>query len=168
MLLFHRAATSLMGWKLGSSGQRGVWGALGWAKLGSRSEPVANACPGHLWGSLCPSAKPKRGSDLCFGIPRKMPRLLQQCLRAARKECIGTRGISVTQELLLQEHGMGHAASPLLGHPPCFLRRFSTKYWMSQTCTVCGKGMLFGLKCKNCKYGAGALCVAPYCCEGDN
>uniref|UniRef100_A0A5F8GYK6 Kinase suppressor of ras 2 n=1 Tax=Monodelphis domestica TaxID=13616 RepID=A0A5F8GYK6_MONDO len=29
--------------------------------------------------------------------------------------------------------------------------RFSTKYWMSQTCTVCGKGMLFGLKCKNCK-----------------
>ncbi|XP_052023607.1 kinase suppressor of Ras 2-like [Apodemus sylvaticus] len=30
--------------------------------------------------------------------------------------------------------------------------RFSTKYWMSQTCTVCGKGMLFGLKCKNCKY----------------
>lgn len=34
------------------------------------------------------------------------------------------------------------------------LRRFSTKYWMSQTCTVCGKGMLFGLKCKNCKYGA--------------
>ncbi|OXB76456.1 UNVERIFIED_CONTAM: hypothetical protein H355_014171, partial [Colinus virginianus] len=32
--------------------------------------------------------------------------------------------------------------------------RFSTKYWMSQTCTVCGKGMLFGLKCKNCKYEA--------------
>ncbi|CAL8251276.1 unnamed protein product, partial [Boreogadus saida] len=28
--------------------------------------------------------------------------------------------------------------------------RFSTKYWMSQTCIVCGKGMLFGLKCKNC------------------
>lgn len=35
------------------------------------------------------------------------------------------------------------------------LLRFSTKYWMSQTCTVCGKGMLFGLKCKNCKYGVG-------------
>lgn len=32
------------------------------------------------------------------------------------------------------------------------VRRFSTKYWMSQTCTVCGKGMLFGLKCKNCKW----------------
>ncbi|ELK15500.1 Kinase suppressor of Ras 2 [Pteropus alecto] len=31
--------------------------------------------------------------------------------------------------------------------------RFSTKYWMSQTCTVCGKGMLFGLKCKNCNTG---------------
>lgn len=35
-----------------------------------------------------------------------------------------------------------------------FFCRFSTKYWMSQTCTVCGKGMLFGLKCKNCKYEA--------------
>lgn len=32
--------------------------------------------------------------------------------------------------------------------------RFSTKYWMSQTCIVCGKGMLFGLKCKNCKWVA--------------
>lgn len=46
------------------------------------------------------------------------------------------------------------AAQPRL--PPATLRvslcRFSTKYWMSQTCTVCGKGMLFGLKCKNCKY----------------
>uniref|UniRef100_A0A3Q2QAH0 Kinase suppressor of ras 2 n=1 Tax=Fundulus heteroclitus TaxID=8078 RepID=A0A3Q2QAH0_FUNHE len=30
------------------------------------------------------------------------------------------------------------------------IKHFSTKYWMSQTCIVCGKGMLFGLKCKNC------------------
>ncbi|NXH01455.1 KSR2 Kinase, partial [Loxia leucoptera] len=43
--------------------------------------------------------------------------------------------------------------------------RFSTKYWMSQTCTVCGKGMLFGLKCKNCKLKCHNKCTkeAPPC-----
>ncbi|XP_039188513.1 kinase suppressor of Ras 2 isoform X2 [Crotalus tigris] len=43
--------------------------------------------------------------------------------------------------------------------------RFSTKYWMSQTCTVCGKGMLFGLKCKNCKLKCHNRCTkeAPPC-----
>ncbi|XP_037114013.1 kinase suppressor of Ras 2 isoform X1 [Syngnathus acus] len=43
--------------------------------------------------------------------------------------------------------------------------RFSTKYWMSQTCLVCGKGMLFGLKCKNCKLKCHNKCTkeAPPC-----
>ncbi|KAM9858486.1 kinase suppressor of Ras 2 isoform 2-T2 [Aulostomus maculatus] len=43
--------------------------------------------------------------------------------------------------------------------------RFSTKYWMSQTCIVCGKGMLFGLKCKNCKLKCHNKCTkeAPPC-----
>uniref|UniRef100_A0A1A8MF75 non-specific serine/threonine protein kinase n=2 Tax=Nothobranchius TaxID=28779 RepID=A0A1A8MF75_9TELE len=43
--------------------------------------------------------------------------------------------------------------------------RFSTKYWMSQTCVVCGKGMLFGLKCKNCKLKCHNKCTkeAPPC-----
>ncbi|KAF7238450.1 Kinase suppressor of Ras 2 [Varanus komodoensis] len=46
-----------------------------------------------------------------------------------------------------------------------FWERFSTKYWMSQTCTVCGKGMLFGLKCKNCKLKCHNKCTkeAPPC-----
>ncbi|XP_030877466.1 kinase suppressor of Ras 2-like, partial [Leptonychotes weddellii] len=36
---------------------------------------------------------------------------------------------------------------------------------MSQTCTVCGKGMLFGLKCKNCKLKCHNKCTkeAPPC-----
>uniref|UniRef100_H3BC71 Kinase suppressor of ras 2 n=1 Tax=Latimeria chalumnae TaxID=7897 RepID=H3BC71_LATCH len=43
--------------------------------------------------------------------------------------------------------------------------RFSTKYWMSQTCIVCGKGMLIGLKCKNCKLKCHNKCTkeAPPC-----
>ncbi|XP_055743602.1 kinase suppressor of Ras 2-like isoform X1 [Salvelinus fontinalis] len=45
------------------------------------------------------------------------------------------------------------------------IHRFSTKYWMSQTCIVCGKGMLFGLKCKNCKLKCHNKCTkeAPPC-----
>uniref|UniRef100_A0A3B3SSD3 non-specific serine/threonine protein kinase n=1 Tax=Paramormyrops kingsleyae TaxID=1676925 RepID=A0A3B3SSD3_9TELE len=45
------------------------------------------------------------------------------------------------------------------------LTQFSTKYWMSQTCVVCGKGMLFGLKCKNCKLKCHNKCTkeAPPC-----
>ncbi|XP_031671531.1 kinase suppressor of Ras 2 [Oncorhynchus kisutch] len=44
-------------------------------------------------------------------------------------------------------------------------QKFSTKYWMSQTCIVCGKGMLFGLKCKNCKLKCHNKCTkeAPPC-----
>ncbi|XP_032802970.2 kinase suppressor of Ras 2 isoform X3 [Petromyzon marinus] len=43
--------------------------------------------------------------------------------------------------------------------------RFSTKYWMSQTCMVCAKGMLFGVKCKNCKLKCHNKCTkeAPPC-----
>lgn len=61
-------------------------------------------------------------------------------------------------------------ASALPGHSlRVSLHRFSTKYWMSQTCTVCGKGMLFGLKCKNCKYGAvPGLSVSPLRLVRDN
>ncbi|TNN01417.1 hypothetical protein fugu_010799 [Takifugu bimaculatus] len=29
--------------------------------------------------------------------------------------------------------------------------RFSTKSWLSQTCQVCRRGMMFGVKCKHCK-----------------
>lgn len=30
--------------------------------------------------------------------------------------------------------------------------RFSTKSWLSQTCEVCCRSMMFGVKCKHCKY----------------
>ncbi len=47
--------------------------------------------------------------------------------------------------------------------------RFSTKYWMSQTCIVCGKGMLFGLKCKNCKYVSRlAVGISVICCNSSS
>ncbi|XP_058269497.1 kinase suppressor of Ras 1 isoform X1 [Hemibagrus wyckioides] len=43
--------------------------------------------------------------------------------------------------------------------------RFSTKSWFSQTCVVCKKNMLFGVKCKHCKLKCHNKCTkeAPQC-----
>ncbi|XP_051934978.1 kinase suppressor of Ras 1 isoform X1 [Hippocampus zosterae] len=43
--------------------------------------------------------------------------------------------------------------------------RFSTKSWLSQICQVCGKNMIFGVKCKHCKLKCHNKCTkdAPSC-----
>uniref|UniRef100_A0A672PC40 non-specific serine/threonine protein kinase n=1 Tax=Sinocyclocheilus grahami TaxID=75366 RepID=A0A672PC40_SINGR len=43
--------------------------------------------------------------------------------------------------------------------------RFSTKSWLSQTCQVCKKNMMFGVKCKHCKVKCHNKCTkeAPKC-----
>ncbi|XP_029699981.1 kinase suppressor of Ras 1-like [Takifugu rubripes] len=43
--------------------------------------------------------------------------------------------------------------------------RFSTKSWLSQTCQVCRRGMMFGVKCKHCKLKCHNKCTkdAPSC-----
>ncbi|XP_029373273.1 kinase suppressor of Ras 1-like [Echeneis naucrates] len=43
--------------------------------------------------------------------------------------------------------------------------RFSTKSWLSQTCQVCHRGMMFGVKCKHCKLKCHNKCTkdAPSC-----
>ncbi|XP_061684070.1 kinase suppressor of Ras 1-like isoform X2 [Syngnathoides biaculeatus] len=43
--------------------------------------------------------------------------------------------------------------------------RFSTKSWLSQTCQVCGKNMIFGVKCKHCKFKCHNKCTrdVPSC-----
>ncbi|MCJ8740137.1 hypothetical protein PDJAM_G00055290 [Pangasius djambal] len=70
-----------------------------------------------------------------------------------------------------------HVESPTLkdkGRSPQAMRRdygltithrFSTKSWFSQTCAVCRKNMLFGVKCKHCKLKCHNKCTkeAPQC-----
>ncbi|XP_029985343.1 kinase suppressor of Ras 1-like [Sphaeramia orbicularis] len=43
--------------------------------------------------------------------------------------------------------------------------RFSTKSWLSQSCQVCGKNMMFGVKCKHCRLKCHNKCTkdAPSC-----
>uniref|UniRef100_A0A8B9JK82 Kinase suppressor of ras 1b n=1 Tax=Astyanax mexicanus TaxID=7994 RepID=A0A8B9JK82_ASTMX len=46
-----------------------------------------------------------------------------------------------------------------------FSHRFSTKSWFSQTCEVCKKSLMFGVKCKHCKLKCHNRCTkeAPQC-----
>uniref|UniRef100_A0A3B4DJD1 non-specific serine/threonine protein kinase n=1 Tax=Pygocentrus nattereri TaxID=42514 RepID=A0A3B4DJD1_PYGNA len=46
-----------------------------------------------------------------------------------------------------------------------FSHRFSTKSWLSQTCEVCKKNLMFGVKCKHCKLKCHNRCTkeAPHC-----
>eukprot|EP00063_Salmo_salar_P095649 XP_014070484.1 PREDICTED: kinase suppressor of Ras 1-like isoform X2 [Salmo salar] len=55
----------------------------------------------------------------------------------------------------LLEHNLAlHRGSPQMMRRDIGLsvtHRFSTKSWLSQTCQVCHKNMMFGVKCKHCK-----------------
>ncbi|XP_029028848.1 kinase suppressor of Ras 1 isoform X3 [Betta splendens] len=75
---------------------------------------------------------------------------------------------------LMEEHGAVknnvavHRSSPQavrrdIGLP--VTHRFSTRSWLSQTCQVCHKSMMFGVKCKHCRLKCHNKCTkeAPSC-----
>uniref|UniRef100_A0A8C7FWC7 non-specific serine/threonine protein kinase n=1 Tax=Oncorhynchus kisutch TaxID=8019 RepID=A0A8C7FWC7_ONCKI len=62
---------------------------------------------------------------------------------------------SKSHESQLANHNLAlHRGSPQIMRRDIGLsvtHRFSTKSWLSQTCQVCHKNMMFGVKCKHCK-----------------
>ncbi|XP_038549206.1 kinase suppressor of Ras 1-like isoform X3 [Micropterus salmoides] len=68
----------------------------------------------------------------------------------------------------LQDNVTMHKSSPQTVRRDIGLavtHRFSTKSWLSQTCQVCRKSMMFGVKCKHCKLKCHNKCTkdAPSC-----
>ncbi|KAM7413763.1 hypothetical protein PAMA_020910 [Pampus argenteus] len=68
----------------------------------------------------------------------------------------------------LQDNLVLHRSSPQTMRRDIGLavtHRFSTKSWLSQTCQVCRKSMMFGVKCKHCKLKCHNKCTkdAPSC-----
>ncbi|XP_047191329.1 kinase suppressor of Ras 1-like isoform X2 [Scophthalmus maximus] len=68
----------------------------------------------------------------------------------------------------LLDNGTIHRSSPKTMRRDIGLaitHRFSTKSWLSQTCQVCHKSMMFGVKCKHCKFKCHNKCTkdAPSC-----
>ncbi|KAJ8280930.1 hypothetical protein GJAV_G00061150 [Gymnothorax javanicus] len=82
-------------------------------------------------------------------------------------ECAATPPI--LEELLIPKNNQPvHRSSPQtmrrdIGLP--VTHRFSTKSWLSQTCQVCQKSMMFGVKCKHCRLKCHNKCTkeAPPC-----
>ncbi|XP_069040204.1 kinase suppressor of Ras 1 isoform X3 [Lepisosteus oculatus] len=74
---------------------------------------------------------------------------------------------------LLEEHIIKNNVAVHRGSPQAVRRdiglaithRFSTKSWLSQTCQVCQRNMMFGVKCKHCKLKCHNKCTkeAPSC-----
>nr|XP_057933756.1 kinase suppressor of Ras 1 isoform X3 [Doryrhamphus excisus] len=75
---------------------------------------------------------------------------------------------------LLEEHSIIKNHLPVRRSSPQAVRRdiglavthrFSTKSWLSQTCQVCQKNMMFGVKCKHCRLKCHNKCTkeAPSC-----
>lgn len=133
--------------------------SLGWAKLGSRSKPVANAHPDRIVPPLeqaVPFCITKGGAQIC--VLASLERRLDTCSSVCAQQGKDKSGLGRCSCRSTDGAEQVHLSLATFRVSLC---RFSTKYWMSQTCTVCGKGMLFGLKCKNCKYGTvPELCVS--------
>uniref|UniRef100_A0A8D0D9L9 non-specific serine/threonine protein kinase n=1 Tax=Sander lucioperca TaxID=283035 RepID=A0A8D0D9L9_SANLU len=76
---------------------------------------------------------------------------------------------SKSHESQLGNHNVaGHRSSPQAVRRDIGLavtHRFSTKSWLSQTCQVCQKNMMFGVKCKHCRLKCHNKCTkeAPSC-----
>lgn len=90
-------------------------------------------------------------------------------LLSARSPCLPPNTPShLTDPAALRNNVTTHGSSPLVMRKDIGLdvtHRFSTKSWLSQTCQVCKKNMMFGVKCKHCKVKCHNKCTkeAPKC-----
>uniref|UniRef100_A0A9J7Z1R2 Kinase suppressor of ras 1b n=2 Tax=Cyprinus carpio carpio TaxID=630221 RepID=A0A9J7Z1R2_CYPCA len=90
-------------------------------------------------------------------------------LLSARSPCILPNTLShLGDPAGVRNNVASHGSSPLIMRKDIGLdvtHRFSTKSWLSQTCQVCKKNMMFGVKCKHCKVKCHNKCTkeAPKC-----
>ncbi|XP_066551191.1 kinase suppressor of Ras 1 isoform X2 [Amia ocellicauda] len=106
----------------------------------------------------------------CDDSPSRSPLMSTRTPSASTVHTYGLPGTPT----LLEEHGTHKNNMTILRGSPQTLRRdiglpvthrFSTKSWLSQTCQVCQKNMMFGVKCKHCRLKCHNKCTkeAPSC-----
>uniref|UniRef100_A0A671VNM4 Kinase suppressor of ras 1b n=1 Tax=Sparus aurata TaxID=8175 RepID=A0A671VNM4_SPAAU len=114
-----------------------------------------------------PSTPPTtRTSKTCTVKPSHTPPLSSRRFLQLLPNITMTRCKS--HESQLANHVTMHRSSPQTLRRDIGLavtHRFSTKSWLSQTCQVCRKSMMFGVKCKHCKLKCHNKCTkdAPSC-----
>ncbi|CDQ67896.1 unnamed protein product [Oncorhynchus mykiss] len=140
------------------------------SQLGNRiEEPPTNnlSTDGGIVHSCCNS-----GSCCCHPVPISQRSLFPSGVQR-RISCSSTfrsMGMAVrTHPPVPPTDNMGlHRGSPQAVRRDIGLavtHRFSTKSWLSQTCQVCQKNMMFGVKCKHCRLKCHNKCTkeAPSC-----
>uniref|UniRef100_A0A673J726 non-specific serine/threonine protein kinase n=1 Tax=Sinocyclocheilus rhinocerous TaxID=307959 RepID=A0A673J726_9TELE len=132
------------------------------------SSPQLNRCTPGLLSTPPVTPPPRRYGKL--KPPRTPPPPSRKLLNLLPNITL-THSKSQIQSVFLSHHidnVASHGSSPLIMRKDIGLdvtHRFSTKSWLSQTCQVCKKNMMFGVKCKHCKVKCHNKCTkeAPKC-----
>uniref|UniRef100_A0A3Q1B919 Kinase suppressor of ras 1b n=1 Tax=Amphiprion ocellaris TaxID=80972 RepID=A0A3Q1B919_AMPOC len=134
-----------------------------------------NTLPEEMADTLEPSSPPAiRASKTCTAKPSHTPPPSRKLLHLFPNIAL-TRSKSHESQLAnrIEDPTSKWVSQFILNSPQTMRRdiglavthRFSTKSWLSQTCQVCCKSMMFGVKCKHCKLKCHNKCTkdAPSC-----
>uniref|UniRef100_A0AAQ5XKA3 Kinase suppressor of ras 1b n=1 Tax=Amphiprion ocellaris TaxID=80972 RepID=A0AAQ5XKA3_AMPOC len=135
----------------------------------------SNTLPEEMADTLEPSSPPAiRASKTCTAKPSHTPPPSRKLLHLFPNIAL-TRSKSHESQLAnrIEDPTSKWVSQFILNSPQTMRRdiglavthRFSTKSWLSQTCQVCCKSMMFGVKCKHCKLKCHNKCTkdAPSC-----
>ncbi|KAJ8348707.1 hypothetical protein SKAU_G00272960 [Synaphobranchus kaupii] len=113
------------------------------------------------------------GGNGCEDSSSRSPLLAARTPGAVQTPSTAPYTLPGTPTLLEEHSGLKNNLAMHRGSPQAVRRdiglpvthRFSTKSWLSQTCQVCQKNMMFGVKCKHCRLKCHNKCTkeAPSC-----
>nr|XP_042111381.1 kinase suppressor of Ras 1 isoform X11 [Ovis aries]XP_042111383.1 kinase suppressor of Ras 1 isoform X11 [Ovis aries] len=109
---------------------------------------------------LKPPRTPPPPSRKVFQLLPSLPTLTRS---KSHESQLGNRIDEVSPMRLDHPHGSPQMVRRDIGLS--VTHRFSTKSWLSQVCRVCQKSMMFGVKCKHCRFKCHNKCTkeAPAC-----
>ncbi|KAG7483655.1 hypothetical protein MATL_G00040730 [Megalops atlanticus] len=142
------------------------------SQLGNRiEEPPVNKCAKK--NKLFLNVHINGSGNGCEDSPSRSPLLSARTPGAAQTPATAPYTLPGTPTLLEEHSGLKNNLAVHRSSPQTMRRdiglavthRFSTKSWLSQTCQVCQKNMMFGVKCKHCRLKCHNKCTkeAPSC-----
>ncbi|XP_036381226.1 kinase suppressor of Ras 1-like isoform X2 [Megalops cyprinoides] len=142
------------------------------SQLGNRiEEPPINKCAKK--NKLFLNVHINGSGNGCEDSPSRSPLLSARTPGAAQTPATAPYTLPGTPTLLEEHSSLKNNLAVHRSSPQTMRRdiglavthRFSTKSWLSQTCQVCQKNMMFGVKCKHCRLKCHNKCTkeAPSC-----
>ncbi|KAI1903669.1 hypothetical protein AGOR_G00029580 [Albula goreensis] len=142
------------------------------SQLGNRIEETPlNKCPKK--NKLFLNVHINGSGNGCEDSPSRSPLLSARTPGAVQTPTTAPYTLPGTPTLLEEHSGLKNNLAVHRSSPQTMRRdiglavthRFSTKSWLSQTCQVCQRNMMFGVKCKHCRLKCHNKCTkeAPSC-----